>query len=213
MSNYLDDDDLGRRRNEREVTLSTGSILGIFFGLALLCALFFGFGYNMGRKSSPTIPVATNSSETEPDSDSASTSPPVNANKPSAGSYVTAPVTNAPEAGADNTATPTVAATTKSTGLAAKPQSASAPPRAAVPASGSFGAGNFVVQVAAVSHQEDADLLVSALQRKGYSVAARNESADKLVHIQVGPFSDRKEADAMKTRLISDGYNAMIKQL
>ena len=81
------------------------------------------------------------------------------------------------------------------------------------PISGSFGAGSFVVQVAAVSHQEDAELLVSALQRKGYSVAARNEPGDKLVHIQVGPFSDHKDADTMKQRLVTDGYNAMIKQL
>ena len=73
--------------------------------------------------------------------------------------------------------------------------------------------GNFVVQVAAVSHQEDAELLVNALQRKGYTVAARNAPGDKLVHIQVGPFNDRKDADAMKLRLQGDGYNAMIKQL
>src|ERR1700710_2812650 len=35
----------------RELTLSTPAILGIFFGLALLCAVFFGFGYSMGSKS------------------------------------------------------------------------------------------------------------------------------------------------------------------
>ena len=37
----------------REFTLSTGTVLGLFFGLALLCAVFFGFGYSMGRKSGP----------------------------------------------------------------------------------------------------------------------------------------------------------------
>src|ERR1700761_5730774 len=44
----------------RELTLSTPAILGIFFGLALLCAVFFGFGYNMGSKSHQAPIVASN---------------------------------------------------------------------------------------------------------------------------------------------------------
>ena len=33
----------------REITLSTASLLGIFFGLVLICGVFFGFGYSLGR--------------------------------------------------------------------------------------------------------------------------------------------------------------------
>jgi DedD protein len=29
--------------------------------------------------------------------------------------------------------------------------------------------------------------------------------------VQVGPFSDRKDAEAMRTRLSGDGYNAIVK--
>lgn len=36
---------------DREVTLNTGTVLALFFALALICAVFFGFGYSMGRKS------------------------------------------------------------------------------------------------------------------------------------------------------------------
>src|SRR6202789_3147367 len=32
-----------------EITLSTASLLGIFFGLVLICGVFFGFGYSLGR--------------------------------------------------------------------------------------------------------------------------------------------------------------------
>ena len=32
-----------------EITLSTASLLGFFFGLVLICGVFFGFGYSMGR--------------------------------------------------------------------------------------------------------------------------------------------------------------------
>jgi cell division septation protein DedD len=68
-----------------------------------------------------------------------------------------------------------------------------------------------LVQVAAVSHQEDADMLLNALKRRGYDVAIRHEPQDKLLHIQLGPFASRKDADEMRKRLLSDGYNAIVK--
>jgi cell division septation protein DedD len=67
------------------------------------------------------------------------------------------------------------------------------------------------VQIAAVSHQEDADLLVSTLKRRGYSVAIRSEPQDKLLHVQIGPFASHKDADAMRQRLLADGFNAIVK--
>lgn len=54
-------------------------------------------------------------------------------------------------------------------------------------------------------------MLAGALKRKGYTVAIRHEPNDKLIHIQLGPFVNRKEAEAMKQRLSSDGYNAIVK--
>lgn len=68
-----------------------------------------------------------------------------------------------------------------------------------------------MVQIAAVSHQEDATLLVGALKSKGYAVSARTEPQDKLFHIQVGPFATKKDADTMRQRLLADGYNAIVK--
>ena len=67
------------------------------------------------------------------------------------------------------------------------------------------------MQVAAVSKQEDADSLVDALKKKQYPafVAA---ATDKLFRVQVGPFSDVKEAEAMRTRLIADGYSPILKK-
>jgi cell division septation protein DedD len=67
------------------------------------------------------------------------------------------------------------------------------------------------VQVAAVSHQEDADILLNALKRRGYSVAVHHEPQDKLLHVQIGPLPTRKDADAMRQRLLADGYNAIVK--
>jgi DedD protein len=67
------------------------------------------------------------------------------------------------------------------------------------------------VQVAAVSHQEDADLLVSSLKRRNYNVGIHQEPQDKLLHVQVGPFANKKDADAMRQRLQADGFNAIVK--
>ena len=68
-----------------------------------------------------------------------------------------------------------------------------------------------MVQIAAVSRQEDADVLVTALRQRGYTVVVHNEPQDKLLHVQVGPFYARKDADAMKARLLADGFKAYIK--
>lgn len=241
MSRRLDEDDEdilpARRSAEREMTLGTGSILAIFFGLVVLLGAFFGFGYKLGSSTSKSA-VAAGSAD--------GPAPIVNANapnfsgfKPSAGSPVTppapangvvvrdggAPVLTAP-ARTPRTATAPLpeaqsgplsgaGAASSSPALAlphgAQPAAASptATPAASMPATSSGGA--FVVQIAAVSHQEDAELLVNALHARGYSVAARSEAGDKLVHIQVGPFATKKDAETMKARLTADGYNAYIK--
>src|SRR5437016_12550338 len=39
---------------DTEITLGTGKLLGIFFSLAILCAVFFTLGYMLGRGSAPS---------------------------------------------------------------------------------------------------------------------------------------------------------------
>ena len=36
---------------DTEIALGTRSLLAIFFGLVLICAVFFGLGYSVGRGS------------------------------------------------------------------------------------------------------------------------------------------------------------------
>jgi cell division septation protein DedD len=73
--------------------------------------------------------------------------------------------------------------------------------------------GTYYVQVAAVSRQEDAESLVEALKKKQYPAAAiNNPSGDKFFHIQVGPYGELKDAEAMRQRLIGDGYNPIVKK-
>jgi DedD protein len=228
MSHLLDDDDddLHGHQNHRELTLSPSAIMGIFFALALSWALFFGFGYNMGNRSklaaSITPTDSTDNNASTPNFNSFKPSPGSPTGSPSGVSSVpvnsgSGPVTTIPPAATSHAAPDTSedAPTTpaKSTPAPAPIALHAAQPTAAPPqpsSSASTATGSFVVQIAAVSHQEDADLLVGALRGKGYSVIAHTEP-DKLVHIQVGPFNNHKDADAMRQRLLADGYNAIVK--
>ena len=36
---------------DTEITLGTAKLLGMFFGLVMVCAVFFALGYTLGRKA------------------------------------------------------------------------------------------------------------------------------------------------------------------
>jgi cytoskeletal protein RodZ len=231
MSRLLDDDQDEFRERERELTLSTSAILAIFLGLVLLCAVFFGFGYNLGRKSStvPTAPLPAAANDTTPSDTGNSTfdnfkpSPSSPSAQPSTAVSTRTPPAPTPATTSEreNTAETKAAAVPVHTTPAPVTRSA---PRSATnasssthtsqpPAPATTPGGAFVVQIAAISgsHKDDADLLVNALHSKGYQVSERTEAQDKLIHIQVGPFATKADAEAMRERLIVDGYNAIVK--
>jgi DedD protein len=74
--------------------------------------------------------------------------------------------------------------------------------------------GAFVVQIAAVTREEDAAALAGALRKKNYSVFVVNNPAvrDKFYHVQVGPFANLQDAEAMKAKLTGEGYNPIVKK-
>ncbi|QNI37604.1 SPOR domain-containing protein [Edaphobacter albus] len=227
---YIEDDDIDTS-SEREISLSPSTVLGIFFLLAIICAVFFGFGYSMGHRSATASIAAANASGDDTQLKATGNSKP----SPSLSNQNLTPADAAAAAASDNSDSSQVAssapvsAPVEETPAPTKPQphlqrvvakSTPAPPPAApavspktTPAPHPVAAAGppALVQIAAVSHQEDADMLVSALKRKGYAVAVRREPQDKLFHIQLGPFPTRKDADAMRQRLAGDGYNAIVK--
>jgi len=71
-------------------------------------------------------------------------------------------------------------------------------------------AGPFFVQVAAVSHAEDSDVLLSSLLKRGYTAMSTTSPQDNLIHVQLGPFINRQEAIAMEKKLSTDGFHAVI---
>ena len=202
---YEDEEDLNR---ERELTLGTGVILGIFLALVVLCGAFFGFGYKMGSRQ--PMPLSTS---TGTDSGTQPSSSMFSGFKPAAGSPMgsnagsgSQPAAQRPGSGQP----PRGASGAESAQPVAAPAVHAAAPVATTPEP-PVATGNFVVQVAAVSHEEDAQLLVSALRAKGYPVSAHADTGDKFFHIQVGPYTNMKDATAVKQKLVADGYQPIIK--
>lgn len=239
-----EDEEVGRRRrstgrrgrgarNEEdgaEITLGTRSLLGIFFGLVLICSIFFGLGYSVGRGSAAKATVASSGTD----------APAANANlaKPSPQQALTsAPSsgTDAPSSDTPEESAPALEAAAADAPASAGSGSSSAAAHAAVPAATVKPAGfpsevpgaanpgvvrpavatvvpnGIMVQVAAISVPQDADILVQALKKRGYTAVLRNQSQDNLLHVQLGPFASRAEANAMRAKLLADGYNAVVK--
>jgi len=187
---------------DTEITLGTGRLLGIFFGLVVVCALFFGLGFSMGRNSvKSTLTMEEQPASSMPAQNNASQK--VSANTPEK----PAPAVDATPAPAESTAAqnepPAPAVTTPA---------ANSPTQAPELSKSAGASGAYTVQVAAVSKEEDAEALVSALRKKSYPVFIASNAADKLFHVQIGPFTDIKDAESMKTKLTGDGYNPIVKR-
>ena len=201
---------------DTEITLGTGKLLGLFFGLVVICAVFFALGYTLGRKSDSGLssapsgisPSAANSAK--PASTAAAT--PMTFYKAveqqNANPQLTPATAVAPTPDAAGPPSDPAQAAPSSPATATSPQGANPPDAmAAVPATGYF------VQVAAVSKQDDAEALVDALKKKQYPAFVSNGSAtDKLFRVQLGPFADIKDAESLRARLINDGYNPILKK-
>ncbi len=194
---------------DTEITLGTGKLLVLFFGLVAVCALFFALGYSLGRRSdvpalaaSPTVRAAAASRSTGvKSSQGTSAQPPMTFYKAVEQKDASPQLTPASADAVSRTAIESDAA------KAQPEQTASAADPVAAPPSG------YYVQVAAVTKSDDAEALVEALKKKQYpAFVATNSAMDKFSRVQVGPFADIKAAEAMRARLISDGYNPILKK-
>ncbi len=225
-SSEIDEAERGR---ETELTLGATGLLAICFGLVLLCGLFFSLGYAAGHRSPA---VLSGSLEKAPPAGSA----PVAAGSVPKPSPAPAPITAASatdQTGQTQASTDADGDVVSNPSLSPPVNPASAPPAGSAPASQGtirpaltpqtvqpsaapvVGASvapaiRYMVQIAAVSHAEDASVLTNALLRRGYAVTARRDPTDNLIHVQVGPFFDAGAANSMRLKLLNDGYNAIV---
>ncbi len=198
---------------DTEITLGTAKLLGLFFGLVVICAVFFALGYTLGRKSDAIVSATTSgplptSNGAKPGSAGTPPATPMTFYKAVEQQNATPQLTPATAVSGNNSGTAGQAPAQGSDSLSSTAQVGNPPdPMAPIPATGYF------VQVAAVSKEDDAGALVDALKKKQYPAFVANSAAtDKLFRVQVGPFGDIKEAEAMRSRLINDGYNPILKK-
>ena len=233
------DDDIEERKSsiDAEITLGAGTMLLLSAGFVVVCGFCFGMGYLVGHRGAVPL-AAAQQTDSAPASSQASNSqqkpsataqvavsapaqpveqsdnvPPAVANDPSQSSAVAVPVlpTQAPKAAPAPPGVraalpaapePKVMYTSRLAPTQALPQASPAP----TPATAAMW-----VQIAAVSHVEDAQVLTTALRKRGYTVTPRRE-ADNLIHVRVGPFTTSDEASRWRAKLLDDGYNAEVQK-
>jgi len=203
-------------QQDTEITLGTGRMLGLFFAFVLVCAVFFAIGFSLGRRTAgagrlPGAAARTSAAVVRPSAaknDAAQKAP-------QSGDFsfykaVGEKNANAALAPPDAKTQPAEATATSPPTPKTGADAANAAPASSTAASST--SSSYYVQVAAVTRQEDADALVEALKKKEYPAFANNASVDKYYRVQVGPYADFKDAEAMRARLVSDGYNPIVKK-
>jgi DedD protein len=221
MRGYFDEDEpepVPRPSRDTELTLGFGTLMALFFGLVLLCGLCFGIGYEVGRGSAGA-PItlqpsaASKSAASKPPATPQPSSTPASASPVTPGDSV-AIVQQSVGASSGSASTPQQQvrpALPATPSYTPPPQQRAQPPQRSQPAPSAPYSGQYSVRVAAVPNPDDGEILVSALRRRGYAVSARRES-DNLIHVRIGPFSSRDDANRWRQRLLADGYNAIVEQ-
>jgi cell division septation protein DedD len=224
-----DELEAAERGQDTELTLGASTLFILGCGLLLLCTLCFSIGYFVGRRNSQiSASTALPSSGSKPlpvptGSGSKPGAAGQQAARPQAaatGDVSTDPGSGGPPIQAQAAL---VAVNPGASQSQVKPALDSQVHPALVAQAGGAQSSSalqvqpamtqvqgWMVQIAAVSRSEDAEVLVSALRKRGYTVTARRQVGDNLIHVQTGPFVNRNDANTMRQKLLNDGYNAIV---
>lgn len=194
-----------------ELVLENRQVLTIFFVVVVLCGVFFGLGYIVGKNTMGYIPPAETAgssggkrSAIAPASGLAEQPAPAAASDAAQKAPETPPAAEekAPAAPARAASKPEPATETQ-----ARPV-----PTAPAAAPGIARGESISLQVAALSKREDADNLLELLKKKGFPATLATSPADRLFRVQIGPFSSTAEAEDMKARLEREGFKPITRK-
>jgi cell division septation protein DedD len=220
--------------------VSSRQLLAAFFAVVLLCAVFFSLGFFLGHKerspesslaveqvpsSSSDAPSAVNLPEQRVPSDASSGSatgaakdqgvaagaPPANASSGSSAESARAETPAAAAALHEEPANRKVTQPTSAQPNTAQPvalqTTAAAPPGRVPPGS--------LIQVAALTNQQDANDMVGVLQSRGYPALIltpqQTHAKDNLFRVVAGPYQTRAEAGKARDRLAAAGFKPFIR--
>jgi cell division protein FtsN len=171
-----------KKGDNYEMILESRHLLGVFFAVVLLCALFFTLGFVLGRSQAQ---------------ERAKAAP---AGKPAAADEATGP------AAKDLTFYDRVEGEPAEEG-AVRADVQPAPATTAAPVSNPV-----YLQVAALSQEADAKRLSQKLLELGFPVVIRPPGDDRLYRVQVGPFQTNELADAAQRRLQAQGFRQIVRR-
>jgi cell division septation protein DedD len=204
-----------------ELVLENRHLLLIFFAVVMLAGVFFALGYIVGRNT--FSPSATSEA-----SDSAGAEGGIKPSPMPPASYYlrdSAPVAAAPgpDAAPDLLFDQTLGEQASDARLESSPAAAdpsgspapASPPRelqqANGPAVGPPPPG-ILVQVSALTRQQDAQRLVELLREKNLPVLVTTGTGDSLYHVVIGPYQSDAQAQQVKKSLEEDGFQPIIKR-
>src|ERR1700688_3826663 len=213
----------GRKRGAGERVLESRHVIGLFLLMLVFSAIFFTLGYVMGRSQYDGQVRAANTQHDAPDAM-------VKKSDVGATHSATTPATNtpAPEESNPNSDWEFYSADKqKETGDHLKPVSpvgvspsaktppqnnANATPAAVFEAPKPPQLGGYTLQVMAVRRESDALDLAKRLQKNKFPAFVLTPQGSKYYRVQVGPYSDKKSAEAAKKGLEGAGFRAIVKR-
>jgi len=224
----------GNRGGGGDRVLESRHVIGLFMLMLVFSGVFFALGYVMGRNQydgqvrAASNPRATADAVVSPRSEvtpkrSKNSSPTPASNPDAASDENSQPSSdwgfyNAGKVAPDDrlksapsatppSATPSIApalATSKTPSRTANVSSKSA-------TSAQTPAGRYTLQVAALRKEADAHAVAASLLKKKFPAFVVSPTTDKYFHVQVGPYSDSKSAEAAKKGLENAGFKAIVK--
>jgi DedD protein len=209
-----------------DFVLESRHLVGLFLLLVVIFGVVFTLGYLLGRSQydtklrsalgKPAEPVEPRGAPTAPSSEKAAGRPaPPAGGKPDWEFYHAAE----PKAVQDHLepAKPTIATAQPTASKPAASKAAAPKPAAEQKSTFALKApvipkGSITLQVAAVRHESDALALASALQAKKFPAFVLSPEADKLYHVQVGPYADSQSAGTARRELEAQGFKSITKR-
>ncbi|MDQ1407785.1 MAG: DedD protein [Acidobacteriaceae bacterium] len=214
----------GKRRGAGEKVLESRHVIGLFLLMLVFSAIFFTLGYVMGRSQ---YDGQVRAASTQHDVSDAVVKKSDSGLKRSAAAPATA--APAPEKSNPNSdwefyssdkqkesgdhLKPVSPATVSSSAKTAPQNNGDPKPTAAVfEAPKPPQSGGYTLQVMAVRRESDALDLAKRLQKNKFPAFVLTPQGNKYYRVQVGPYSDKKSAEAAKKGLEGAGFRAIVKR-
>lgn len=206
----------------QEQGVPTGSLLGAFLAVVVLCAVFFSLGFFLGyRQGRPASALATEqvpATSDAPPEVNAPESPPPGASEEPGGTSAGSPSASASQPAQSDTSQSSTAASAR---VPAAPvdQEARPDPAAGDEALDSTIASRvpsgLLVQVAAVTNRQDAANVVGVLKSKNYPALvlspAQAKAKDSFYRVVAGPYKSRTQAERVRKELTAEGFKPFIR--